>query len=212
MRVPSPAGAVRAALITLTVAGFVVLPACGKKKSPTRVEEVDRLTEEGWKLFGQENYTDALAKFDAALDHLSEHADALHGRGWTLAFLGEFHEARTSLVSAKDYNSNDPDIWAGGAFVYSVLNDQDRVVYWAETSLGTYALNNDSGNWVFSRRTSITHIHLRLVLAKAYWVRGSYLQCSQQLDVVEPDVTHTEVPQELLVDLQRLSLLYTSPF
>lgn len=211
MRGPSPAGVTRAAAIALTITGLIMLPACGKK-SPTRVEEVDRLTEEGWKLFGQENYTDALAKFDEALDNLSQHADALHGKGWTLAYLGEFHDARLSLVTAKEFNGNNPDIWAGGAFVYSVLNEQDRVVFWAETALGAQALIDENRDWVFTRKSSITHIHLRLVLAKAYWVRGSYLQCSEQLDRIETDVTHSQTAQELLDDLQRLSLLHTSPF
>jgi tetratricopeptide (TPR) repeat protein len=188
-----------------------MLTGCGDK-GPTRLDEVDRLLNEGWALFASEQYTDALAKFDEALDTLSDEPDAHHGRGWSLAYLDRFYDARTALVAAKELSLNDPDIWAGGAFVFSAIGDQDQVVFWAETAFGVHEEESGTTQWVFSRNTAITHIHLRLVLAKAYWSRGSYGQCADQLDIIEPGVTHGGSIQELFDDLARLTAQHGSPF
>ncbi len=199
---------VLAALVIL-VGG--TLTGCGKK-GPTRLDEVDRLINEGWELFAGEQYTQALARFDDALAELSQYPDALHGRGWSLAYLGQFNDARTALVTAKELSFDDPDIWAGGAFVFSALGNQDQVVFWAETAFGAQEEISGTTQWVFSRNKSITHIHLRLVLAKAYLVRGSYVQCSDQLDIIEPGISHGGSAQILLDDLSRLTAQYGSPF
>lgn len=202
-------------LVTAVIISALLLitAGCGKKKDPTRPEEARTLTEEGWALFAQEDYTGALAKFDEALDLLAEHADANHGRGWTLAYLGDFHEARFSLVLARELNRDNPDVWAGGAFVFSVLDLQDEVVEWAEAAIAwDEEVNGEGHNWSFSKRPSITHLHLRWVLAKAYLTRGSYSQCASQLDILESGVQHSEDPQSLLADLQRLYSQFPSPF
>ncbi|MFC1500648.1 tetratricopeptide repeat protein [Candidatus Zixiibacteriota bacterium] len=198
-------------IVLLAIFAGGSLSSCGKK-GPTRVDEVDRLINEGWQLFASEQYTEALAKFDDALLELSQHPDALHGRGWSLAYLEQFNDARIAFVNAKELSFDNPDIWAGGAFVYSALGDQDQVVYWAEIALGTQAEITGAGQWVFSKNDAITHIHLRLVLAKAYWVRGSYVQCGEQLDIIESGVSHGGSAQLLLDDLSRLTALNGSPF
>jgi len=186
---------------------------CGKKKGPTRPEEATALAEEGWALFTQEDYTGALEKFNAALDKIADHPDANHGRGWTLAYLGDFHEARFALVRATNLDEDNPDPWAGGAFVYSVMGNQDEVVVWAENALIWDMQNYGFGHeWRFTRRPSITHLHLRWVLAQAYLSRGSYAQCAAQLDILEPSVEHGLDPQSLLADLLALYSLFPSPF
>ncbi len=200
--------------ITIAVTAAVMITAgCGKKKGPTRPEEARSLAEEGWRLFAQEDFTGALAKFDEALELLAEHPDANHGRGWTLAYLGDFNEARFALVMAKDLDRDNPDVWAGGAFVFSALNNQDEVVYWAESTIfwNEEAYGSDD-EWSFSKRPSITHLHLRWVLAKAHLARGSYAQCAQQLDILESGVQHSLDPQSLLADLLRLYSQFPSPF
>ncbi len=198
-------------LASLVIIAGGMLTSCGNK-GPTRLDEVDRLINEGWAFFANEQYTEALASFDDALLELSQHPDALHGRGWSLAYLGQFNDARTALVTAKELSFDDPDIWAGGAFVFSALGNQDEVVYWAEIALGTQADISGTTQWVFSRNSAITHIHLRLVLAKAYWVRGSFVQCGDQLDIIEPGISHGGSAQLLLDDLSRLTALNGSPF
>ncbi|MFC1628466.1 tetratricopeptide repeat protein [Gemmatimonadota bacterium] len=198
-------------LISLVIMAGGMLASCGNK-GPTRIDEVDRLINEGWNYFASQQYTEALASFDDALLELSQHPDALHGRGWSLAYLGQFADARTALVTAKELSFDDPDIWAGGAFVFSALGNQDQVVYWAEIALGTQTAISESTPWVFSRNVAITHIHLRLVLAKAYWVRGSFIQCGEQLDIIEPGISHGGSSHLLLDDLSRLTALNGSPF
>jgi tetratricopeptide (TPR) repeat protein len=199
--------AVRTGTVML-VALMLVWPAgCAGRKSPTRVDQAEKFTRAGWTLFTQEDYEGAMEQFDLALDELSEYQPAHLGRGWTLAFLREFEEARFALVTARELDPNDIDAWAGGAFVYSQLGDHDRVVEWAESALGL-ALQAQQ-NWVFQFRTSITHRHLHWTLAQSYWYRGSYLQCSFELDQLETGISHGTDPQTLLGHLQRLWL---SPF
>ena len=190
-------------MLVLLGTGMLLVVGCGGDSNPSRSDRVNELVQLGWRQFAEEDYVSALASFDEALGLLSDFADAHAGRAWTLAFLGDAHEARRSFVMAKERNNNDPDIWVGGAFVFATLEDYDQVVLWAENAL---ALSNQ---WVFSHRTSITHLHLRYVLATAYWYRGSYTQCRLQLDVLEPGVVHDEDSQSLLADLQRL---FISPF
>lgn len=193
----------RSVPIILLAVVLLALPACGSKKNPTRSDRAAELVAQGWQRFAAEDYSGALEKFEEALGELSEYPEALTGKGWALAFLGDFPEARLALVAAKERRGRDPDIWAGGAFVYAALGDYDQVVLWAESALGLNA------TWEFSRRTSINHRHIRYVLAVAYWYRGSYHQCRQQLDILEPGVVHDPDPQSLLADLQRL---FISPF
>lgn len=199
-------------IVVVAVAFVLVLPGCGKKK-PTRPGEAASLSSQGWELFAQQDYNGALAKFDEALDLLSEHADASHGRAWTLAFLGQFDEARFTIVLARDLDPDNPDVWAGGAFIFSVLDNQDEVIYWAESALMWNAKLPGAGtSWFFSRRSTITHLHLRWVLAEAFLNRGSYSQCAGQLDIIERGVVHSVNPQSLLADLQRLFSTLSPPF
>jgi len=207
----SLARSVLPALSGLLILTGSLLGGCGDK-GPTRTSEVDKLIDAGWALFSAEQYTEALSSFDDALELLSQSPGALHGRGWSLAYLGRFNEARNAFVSAKELSLDDPDIWAGGAFVYSAIRDQDQVVFWAETAFGVQDLVGGSAQWSFSRNTAITHIHLRLVLAKAYWTRGGYTQCIDQLDIIEPGISHGGGAQMLFDDLARLTAQHGSPF
>jgi hypothetical protein len=50
------------------------------------------------------------------------------------------------------------------------------------------------------------------VLAKAYLERGGYALCAEMLDVIESGVSHSQDPQSLLADLQRLYSQFGSPF
>jgi len=212
----SGAGRRQSGLVITGLTGLLILAGgllggCGDK-GPTRTSEVDKLVEAGWGLFSNKQFTEALAKFDEALELLSQTPDAHHGRGWSLAYLARFNEARNALVAAKELSLDDPDIWAGGAFVYSAIGDQDQVVFWAETAFGVQESVSETVPWTFARNADITHIHLRLVLAKAYWTRGAYIQCSDQLDIIEPTITHGGTAQVLFGDLARLTALYGSPF
>ena len=197
--------------VVAAVALALVLTGCGKK-NPTRSSEAANLSHEGWELFAQEDYNGALAKFDEALELLTEHPDANHGRAWTLAFLGQFNEARFTIVLAKDLDQDNPDVWAGGAFIYSVLDNPDEVVFWAESALMWNAEISGGTSWIFTKRSTITHLHLRWVLAEAYLNRGSYSQCAGQLDIIESGVEHSVDPQSLLADLQRLFATLSPPF
>ena len=176
----------------------VPLASCSRSKSPTRAQEVQSLTAEGWRLFGLSNYSGALDQFDQALSLLREYPEAHQGRGWALAYLGEFDDARFAFVHSKELKGSLLDTWAGGAFVYSVLGDPIRTKEWAETVLAA------NSNWVFQRRTTITHRHIGLVLAQAYFSLESYPLCKQELDRIEPGVQHSEDPEDLLKALMRL--------
>jgi tetratricopeptide (TPR) repeat protein len=191
----------------LLLGTFLLLGGCAGRQSPTRADRARELTEEGWTLFARDDFDGALIKFDEALAELSEYPDAHLGRGWALAFQREFYEARFALVTARELDDSEVDTWAGGAFVFSQMGDHDQVVAWAETALGI-ALQQGS-NWSFSRYSGIDHRHLRWTLAQAYWYRGSWAQCSTQLDVLEAGIDHGLDPQTLLGHLQRLWL---SPF
>ncbi len=191
----------------LLLGTFLLLGGCAGRQSPTRADQARELTEEGWVLFARDDFDGALIKFDEALAELSEYADAHLGRGWALAFRREFHEARFALVTARELDDSEIDTWAGGAFVFSQLGDHDQVVGWAETALGIAF--QQGANWSFTRYSGIDHRHLRWTLAQAYWYRGSWVQCSSQLDVLESGVDHGLDPQTLLGHLQRLWL---SPF
>ena len=200
-------------IVVAAVALVLVLTGCGKKQDPTRPSEAASLSQQGWELFALADYDGALAKFDEALELLSEHPDANHGRAWTLAFLGQFNEARFTIVLARDLDRSNPDVWAGGAFIFSVLDNQDEVVYWAEAALAWNADEFGEGvSWFFSKRSTINHLHLRWVLAEAFLNRGSYSQCAGQLDIIESGVEHSVDPQSLLADLQRLYSTLSPPF
>jgi tetratricopeptide (TPR) repeat protein len=195
----------KTATIAATVALLLVLSGgCGGDNNPTAADLAARYTAQGWDAFEVGDYSGALVKFDEALDQLSEYIPALEGRGWALAFLGEFAEARLEFVLARELSgTNRVATWAGGAFSHAALEQWDQVVEWAESAISLDA------TWQFSHAPDIRVTHLRYILATAYWYRGSYEQCGGQLDILEPGVVHDLDPQALLADLQRL---YISPF
>lgn len=196
---------VRESIVTylLAVPLLVLFAAAGcskKSTEPTTEQQAFDLVEQGWTSFSEEDYGTAAGRFEEALDLLPEYVPALQGLGWTRAFQGAFREARTRLNQARVLAATPgADTWAGGAFVYSALDDTEQTVVWAENTLVR------APEWVFIRRTSIDHRHVRFVLAYAHWLRGAYVQCSRELDRLESGVTHTTSADTLLSDLQRLA-------
>jgi tetratricopeptide (TPR) repeat protein len=120
----------------------------------------------GWQYFADDEYDSAVAKFTEVMDHVTDSAEALLGRGWSLAFLPQLPSAATDLNMSLDFEEN-TDAHMGLAAVYRDMPNLTLAI-----SNATYVISADS-LYVFSKRTSIDYMDARLIKAQCYYRMGS---------------------------------------
>jgi tetratricopeptide (TPR) repeat protein len=136
------------------------------------------LVAEGWSLFSEGNYSQAVSKFNAAADQDSDLAEAYDGLGWSYARLG-------MLQSSVDKFT----------FVLSVLVDPSQDTY-AGASMAHLAAKNyedasNMSNWAlvvygdtyeFDHDNDVTDTTLRLVRAISRFHLGLYESASDDVE------------------------------
>jgi tetratricopeptide (TPR) repeat protein len=120
----------------------------------------------GWRYFADDKYDSAVAKFTEVLDHVTDSAEALRGRGWGYAFQGQLVSAVTDLNLSLDFSDN-KDAHMGLAAVYRDIPNLNEAI-----SNATDVLDADS-LYVFPKRTSIDYKDARLIKAQCYYRLGS---------------------------------------
>jgi tetratricopeptide (TPR) repeat protein len=120
----------------------------------------------GWQYFADDDYDSAVAKFTEVMDYVTDSAEALRGRGWTRAFLGQLSAAAADLELSLEFREN-KDARMGLASVYRDIPDLMQAISNASDVIDADSL------YVFSKRTSIDYRDARLIKAQCYYRLGS---------------------------------------
>ncbi len=143
------------------------------------------LTNQGWALFVQGKYEEAIERFTRATQLDANYADAYNGLGWSYANTKVDSLAKAlinfNLCIAKDTTHADP--YAGRAPVYRDLNPpqfQDAI------NTATTALTKDS-DYEFVHYTDFNWRDLHLIKAQCYYGLKEYTQALAEVVILDTD-------------------------
>ena len=136
----------------------------------------------GWASFTAGDYSTALGHFQAARSLVSDHADAFNGLGWSYLMLDDMTSARVEFQQAIVLGLPTKDADAGLAVVFRVIPSLPSAINHALTVLNSDPL------WVFTHRTSIDYLDMRLLLAQCYFRQGEswFDEAQAQVDILDP--------------------------
>lgn len=141
------------------------------------------LTEAGWEAWEAGDYETAFSRFQSALSHNQDYAEAFTGLGWTALRQEDLETAaaRFDLAIQKGPANEDPRV--GGLIVHRELPGGLPIAM----AYGHAALQNDP-DYVFSHDPDIDTDLVRLMLTQVYFLNGETLFSEAQdlLDVLVP--------------------------
>jgi tetratricopeptide (TPR) repeat protein len=139
------------------------------------------VTAQGWTLFEQGHYEEALGKFWEALSLDDSYADAYNGLGWTHAKLDSLDEALDDFDDAYSAGMRTADLYAGRAPVY---RDVIPPRFGNARSSADGALAKD-GRYVFSHDTSFDWRDLFLIKAHSFYGLSEFLLAKTMVDSLD---------------------------
>lgn len=136
------------------------------------------LVAEGWSLFSQGQYNQAISKFNAAADQDSDLAEAYDGLGWCYARLGmldasleKFTYVLSSLVDPSQ------DRYAGISLVYLAMKNYEDA-----SNMSNWALVVYGEVYQFDHDSAVTDVTLRLVRAISRFHLGLYESAADDVE------------------------------
>lgn len=175
-------------------------------------EAIQLFINDGWNLFQDQDYENALIQFNAALEIVNSstfydniHGEVLLGRGWANAFNRNYEDSREDLSLAYntyfiDTNQSKLDVATGLTLVELILGRYEDAITHA-----SYILN-ESSNFQFTYKSDIDHKDVRLARAQSYFNSGDFSKAASDLDILDPsNAPHSSDPRILLEALQSLS-------
>lgn len=196
----------RTAILLACVCTMIVFCGCGGDGGgggPTKTAA--SLTTEGWVLFEQDQYEEAVAKFEEALGLDVTYADAYNGLGWSNAKLDNLADALTAFSSAISNGMTTADPYAGRAPVYRDHNNQ----YTNAINAALTALSKER-RYAFSHDDSFDWKDLMVILAQSYFGTNDYASANAYVDSLpdgHPQGDSIDV-DELAAEIERLEGLY----
>ncbi|TAK56884.1 MAG: hypothetical protein EPO24_10525 [Bacteroidetes bacterium] len=155
--------------IFLSIFASLLLLSCGGDDGTAPVEKTaSELTEEGWTLYTQKNYTTAIQRFGEALVKDANYTDAYNGAGWTSARLDTLPAAVAFFETGLTKDPNGYAMHSGISFTHNALKNYSVSNFYAMNVL------NADGNWIFSRDASVTSNDLRVLIAQNYFGLDKY--------------------------------------
>jgi tetratricopeptide (TPR) repeat protein len=167
-------------------------------------DTAESLTAEGWALFEQGQYQDALNKFGQATTHDATYADAYNGLGWSNAELDLLSEALTGFSNCIAHGMDTADPHAGRAAVRRDHNNN----YSGAISSALTALSKDR-RYEFSHDTSYDWKDLMLILAHSYFAADDLSSANAWIDSLpggnpqDPDSA-----ADIAAEIERLTDVY----
>ncbi len=149
---------------------------CGDKEEVT-IPGADEFIDEGWKEYAAGNYSDAIKKFQKALEETPDNSEAYNGVGWSMARLSQLADSIDSFKKATEKDSTNVDAYAGLAGVYFASEDYERAVASAKSAL---LLNPQ----YVSHHDEIKAYDVRVLMAECYYIVGNYTEAVAQIDLI----------------------------
>ena len=136
----------------------------------------------GWEAFEEGSFARAETFFLAALRAESRSAEARHGLGWSLAYLGDLDGAAASLEAALALAPGDVDALAGLAAVENARGAWESAIELARAALAADA------SWAFAHHEGVDAEDLHLIVAQASVLIGPtwYADAQAEVDLLDP--------------------------
>jgi len=140
------------------------------------------LVAEGWSLFSEGKYSQAISKFNAAADQDSDLAEAYDGLGWSYARLGMLQSSVdkfTFVLSVLVDPSQ--DTYAGASMAHLAAKNYEDASNMSNWALVVYPDDPDDP-YVFNHDNDVTSTTLRLVRAISRFHLGLYESASDDVE------------------------------
>ncbi len=148
-------------------------------------------TAEGWKRYGDRNFSGAVTAFQNALTKDSIYVPAIAGRAWSNLELGYIGLSLSEFESALALDSSAVDCYYGAAYTAHaqglIFPNQARTRFEQAIGLALKGLQRGGGSYVFARNTSVSSVSLRVLLARAYYGIGRYQEAREIVDLLDPN-------------------------
>jgi tetratricopeptide (TPR) repeat protein len=140
--------------------------------------------DEGWQEYENGNYSEAIAEFKGALNHVQvpNKEFGYNGLGWTYAAnsVDSLDKSRESFDAAIQRRANLTEAFAGRGFVHLAQKRYNSAI---DDFAQTLELD---ASFVFSHNSDINANDLRLGLAEAYFFKQNLTDAQAQVDLLDP--------------------------
>ncbi len=196
----------RAMILGLISVGLICYGCGGGGGGPS--DTAESLTADGWALFEQGKYDEAIEKFGEALELDDTYADAYNGLGWSYAKLDQLSDALSAFADCISNGMDTADPYAGQAPVY---RDYDHANHFENAiSAATMALSKDR-RYVFSHETTFDWHDLMIILAQSYFGLSNYTSANTWVDSLggtPADPESETFVSDLAAEIENLEDLY----
>ncbi len=154
----------------------------------------------GWYRYENNEYVEALTWFRAAVEDDPNFSDAYRGVGWTMGRLGQADSAAYYFLNYLERDTtnfeNKLDFYAGLAFAYNALGEDERTREYAKTYFfGSQNPDIGDPNWCFCPHSNqpINQLDVRLVLAIAEFRLGLFEDCEVSINKLYADLPQSQM-------------------
>ena len=175
-------------------------------------ESASSRTAEGWTLFGDGDYEDAVAKFERAIELDNSYAEAYSGLGWCYANMNMLEEALDNFGRAIDGNPHETvlaDAYAGSSPVYRDADTRpahfDSAAAYADSALSIDRF------YKFDYDTTFNWQDLHLIMAQSYFQLQEYGLAKARVDSLGGKSLDPGSPtfvDSLAAEIERLETLH----
>ena len=188
----------------------VYFSACKSNTEPGgQQSEIESSIIDGWTKFLDQNYDDAISIFrDAATKETSDKNQAIirTGLGWSMAYKAKgsglkdqgYLESIQQFEKAMELDTTYLNSYAGACLVYNVRNSYQESVESGDIVIAKQ--QEYQFKPLADRASLLDYRHIRLALAESSFYLGNYEQVVEQLDIIDPGVTHDMQDPEGLME------------
>jgi tetratricopeptide (TPR) repeat protein len=151
----------------------------GSTKPTTSASEY---TSQGWTIFEQGNYSDALSRFSSAISADASYGPAYVGQGWCHLMLGGFNNALTSFNNAISRGATGADAYGGKAAAAVGLG----MSYLPDVVSAAQTARTQTPGFVFDHRTTFNTNDLYLLEAYAQAGLAQFESAIAAANVIAP--------------------------
>lgn len=173
---------------------ILILLFAGCEEAPTDKDKADERVKEGWVLFMEKDYRQALVVFAEAFNYVEDYADAYSGLGWTESMRKQYKSAIDYWGKGIISSPEDVDINSGLALVYHATDQFEKCI-----AAGEIVVKNT--DYVFDYNQEVTSSLLHGIMASAYYGLNDFQQAASQMDLADPtNAPHSGTDVESLLN------------
>jgi len=175
-------------------------------------ESAQKLTLDGWILYENEQFSEALSKFSTASKRDPNFLDSYNGLGWTYfaQHILNYSVSNFITMANKDSTSAALDGFVGLSLAQFESNNYQESIKSAQHAVKLDSLGFDfNGSYEFEHNLKVNAKALRKILTLSYYYLGDFIESYNQLKTylkpqVSLDVALPDFPRLLLIEIEDL--------